>query len=172
MFESTLHARLTVLQVVEQTEDAEEQIDEVEIKADSPHNVFVRGKLGVDDISIVNDVAGEEQAAPDRVDEVHGLVEGDDHPHKPSHAESDQTAEQPRAHSFEIIFGLEGEQRQSDEDAERDQKCLKDNNIIVEGNHHTQSKCFHGGECGEQNKVPWVRVALPVKETEVNECAE
>jgi hypothetical protein len=69
-------------------------------------------------------------------------------------------------------------------------QCLKDNNIIVEGNHHTQSKCcftrdqaldrgktnaqhtFHGGECGEQNKVPWVRVALPVKETEVNECAE
>lgn len=88
----------------------------LEIKADSPHNVFVGRKLGVDDISIVNDVAGEEQAAPDRVDEVHGLVEGDDDPHKPGHAcaqselvattievkqrtESDQTAEQPRAFS-------------------------------------------------------------------------
>jgi len=153
------------LQVVEQTQDAQEQVDEVEIKANSAHNELIRGELRVDDVRVVNDVAREDEAAADGVDEVHRLVEGDDQLDETGHAQGDESAEEEWTHALEIILGLESEHGQANEHTKRDEQRLENDEVVVKGHNHTQSEGFHESECGEEDKVPWVRMALPVQET-------
>jgi len=109
----------TLLQVVEEAQDAQEQVDEVEVEADSAHDKLIRRKLRVNEVRVVDDVAREDEASTNCIDQVHRFAEGDEELYEAGHAESNQGPEEEWAHPFKIILGLESKDGQANEYAKR-----------------------------------------------------
>ena len=40
---------------------------------------------------------------------------------------------------------------------------MENQDIVIEGNDYTQGEGFHKSKECEENKIPWMRVALPEK---------
>jgi len=112
---------LTVLDIVEKTEDVKEEIDKIEVKTDGAHDVLVRRQALVDDIGVVDNVTAEDEATTNGEDKVHGTAEGDEDANKAGHAKGDETTKKEGTHSFKVILGLEGEQGQPKEDTDCDE---------------------------------------------------
>lgn len=91
----------------------------------------------------------------------------------------------------DAYFGLVSEQSQTEEDTQCDYpifnrvntssttragyvylQCLKNNSRIEEGSHDSERECFHKREDRQQDQVQGMAVALPVQETENDDCAE
>lgn len=53
-----------------------------------------------------------------------------------------------------------------------DSQGLKDNGLIVKRDGNTEGKRLHQSKSGQQDKVPWMAVAFPEEESEVNEGAK
>lgn len=53
-----------------------------------------------------------------------------------------------------------------------DLQRLHDDDIIVERNCDSEREGLHQRERGEEEEVPWMRVALPVEQAQVDERAE
>ena len=107
----------------------------------------------------------------------------------PEHlTENEQSTEQERTHTAEVILGLEGEQGQPKEDAQRDEAmdqvpsvrersrmnkelCLQglhDNIRRVKGGDDAERERLHKRECRQEDEVPGVAVTLPVEKAEVD----
>jgi len=135
-----------VLEVIEETKDVDKEVDKVKVKADSTHNVFVRGKSLVDDVGIIDDVTTEEEAAQYRKNKIDGTVEGEEDGNQSGHNKCEEKTEKERTHTGEIILGLQSEKGQSQEHTDGNKQCLKDNNVVIEGDGDTEGEGFHNRE--------------------------
>jgi len=113
--------RLSVLNIIEETQDVKEEIDEIKVKTDRAHDVLVRRQALVNDIGVVDDVTAKDEATTNCEDKVHGAAKGDEDANEAGHAKGHEAAKQEGAHSFKVILGLEGEQGQSKEDTNCDE---------------------------------------------------
>jgi len=160
------------LGVAEETEDVEEKVDEVEVKTDRAHDVFVGRQALVDEICVIDDVSAEDEATTNREDKVHGAAERDENSNEASHTKSDKASEQEGSHSFEVILRLEGKQGQTKKDTDCDGQSLKDDDIWIERNRYTECEGLHQSKCGKKHQVPWVGMSLPVEKTKDNQSTE
>jgi hypothetical protein len=62
--------RSAILHVAQKTEDVEEEIDEIEVETNCPHDVFVGGEAAVDEVRVVDDVSTEQKCAHKGVYEI------------------------------------------------------------------------------------------------------
>jgi hypothetical protein len=76
---------LTILYVVQETEDIEEEVDEIEVKANCPHDVLIRRESVIDEVCVVDDITTEEQSTSNSEYEIEGRAEGDEHANKACH---------------------------------------------------------------------------------------
>jgi len=97
------------------------------------------------------------------------VAEGNEHANETRHAQGNQRAKEEWSHAGEVIFGLEGEHGQAKEDASGDEQGLKYDNVPVERDSNAKSESFHKSECRQENKVPWVCVALPEEKAKVDQ---
>jgi len=131
------------LNIVEQAKDIQEEIDEVQVKADSAHDVLVGRKSCVDEVRVVDYIAAEEQSTSSCDQKIESAVEWKEYPDETGHHESDDASEEPRSKTGEVILGLQGEQGQTQEDAKGDQQSLKDYVGFVEWYDDAESEGFH-----------------------------
>ena len=61
------------------------KVHKVKVEGDGAHDVLVWRQARVDQVRIVDDVAAEDEAAADRVDETEGVREGKEQPDVASH---------------------------------------------------------------------------------------
>ena len=50
----------------------------LQVEADGTHDVFIRGKLGINNICVIHDVSAEDETAANRIYELHGTIEWDE----------------------------------------------------------------------------------------------
>ena len=78
-----------LIKLSSETEDQPQEYirikDALKIKADSTHNIFVRGKSLVDNVGIIDDVTTEEEAAQNRKNKIDGTVEGEENGNQSGH---------------------------------------------------------------------------------------
>jgi len=117
---NSLVSDLTILDVVEDTEDAQEEVDEVKVQANSTNNELIRGQSFVDHIRIKHNISTEDQSTKTAVNEVNGLWEWEEDANEAGDDQSDETREEEGGHPGEVILGLEGKQGQAAEDGEGD----------------------------------------------------
>lgn len=60
------------MEVVEKAKNAHEEIDEIEVKRNSAYDILIRRKTFVDHVCVIDDIAAEEEASSNCVNEVHG----------------------------------------------------------------------------------------------------
>jgi len=158
-----------LLDIVEQTKNADEQVDKIEVQRDGAHDELVRTKLLRDDVGIENNVPAKEEAPSTSVDEVHSLAKGHEHANDTSHHEYKQTAEQEWTHSGKVIFALESKERETEENAKCDQHSLKHDDAVIVGHNQADTEGLEDRKSREHDVVGGVRMALPVKESEGDE---
>lgn len=132
-----------IFDIVQETENIDEEVDKVEIEADGTHDKLIRREFGVDHVGIIDDITTEQETSSDSENQVHCLAEWDKGVDKPSHQQRNKTAKQEGTHSREIILGLKSEQGQSDEYTKCDKQCLYHNDIVIEGDHYPKRECLH-----------------------------
>jgi len=81
------------LHVVKEPENVDEQIDEIEVKTDGPHDELVRAKPLGDHIRIVDDVSAEQDTSPQGKDEVHRAAKGNEYPDHPREEQCNEASE-------------------------------------------------------------------------------
>jgi len=113
-----------VVDVVEETKNAEEQVDEVEVKRDGSHDELVWRELVVDKVGIIHDISTKQETASDGEYKVHGSTKRNEDADEAGHYQGNEGAEKEGSHSREVILRLESEQREPKEYAEGDQQCL------------------------------------------------
>jgi hypothetical protein len=57
------------LQTIQKTENTKEEVDEIEIEANRPYDVLIRGEAAVDEVSVIDDISTEQQSASNGVNE-------------------------------------------------------------------------------------------------------
>ena len=68
----------TVLHVAQETEDAEEEVDEIKIETNRPQDVLVWGEAAVDEVRVIDDVSAEQQSPTNGVNETESGAERDE----------------------------------------------------------------------------------------------
>ncbi len=70
-------SRSAILHVAQETEDIKEEIDEIEVETNCPHDVFVGGEAAVDEVRVVDDVSAEQKCSHKGVYKIHSRAEWD-----------------------------------------------------------------------------------------------
>ena len=71
------------------------KVHKVKVEGDGAHDVLVWRQARVDQVRVVDDVAAEDEAAADRVDEAEGVREGKEQPDEASHNCIEKMNERP-----------------------------------------------------------------------------
>lgn len=110
---------LVVLLAVENAQYRKEQVDNIQVQADSSSDLLFHVMMAQDQLGIDQDVPAEDQSSQSTVDQLAGAAVGEEHGHKTEQQQAPQGAEQVRHPTGEVIFRLAGEGRQEDEDTGR-----------------------------------------------------
>ena len=51
-------------------------------------------------------------------------------------------------------------------------QCLKNDNIVIEGNGDTEGEGFHNSEGRQVKEIPGMTMTLPIENPKINESAE
>jgi len=142
---------LTLLQVVEETEDVEEKIDKIKVETDRSQDVLVRRQTVIDHVCVINNIAAEDEATTDSKHHVHGAAEGQEDGNEAGDAETHQSCEEEGPQAGEVILGLEGKYGQPKEDADRDEESLKDECRVDKRHGNAQCESLEKREGREKN---------------------
>ena len=67
--------RSAILQAIQETEDTKEEIDEIEVETNCPHDVFIGGEAAVNEECVVDDVSAEQKRADQGVYKIQSRAE-------------------------------------------------------------------------------------------------
>lgn len=157
---------------VEDPEDREEQVDDVEIQADSGGNLLLDMVLPQDHLRVDEDIRAEHQRREPAPQQLPRARPRQESRHEPKDQQAPQRAEQIRHPAGEVVLRLAGESREKDEDADGDEEGVEDEAGVVQGDDDGDGVGLEGGEAGEEEEVGGVGLALPVGEAEEDHGAD
>ena len=119
---------------VEDSQNSEEEVDDIKIKADSGSNllldmVMAHNKLGID-----QDITAEDEGGSTSVDELGGRVVGEESSHESEDDKSPERAEEIRHPRGKVVLGLTSEGSEEDEDSGSQNNGVKNDGSLVERN--------------------------------------
>ena len=172
---STLNPTLGLIVVlaVQDSEDGEEEVENVKVKADACGNLLFDVIMSHDQLSVDEDIATEDQGRNHAIYQLDSLAAGEESRHETKDDQNPQGAKQIGHPVCEIIFGLAGKQGQTDEDAEGENQGLNDDSTLVEGGHDRNAICLETREPGQEQHVGRIGLAFPeCEEHEANGSEE
>lgn len=157
---------------VEDPQDSEEQVDDVEVQADSSGNLLLNMVVTHDHLGINQDIRTEQQSRNTTIDELTSGAVREEHGHEAEENQTPKGAEKVGHPGSEIVLGLAGESRKEDKNAGCEEDGVEHDGGLVEGDDDGDGVGFGEGEEGEEEEVGRVGFALPVGETHEDHGAE
>lgn len=131
--------RSIIAVAVKEPQDVEEQVDAVQVQAEYCHYPFIWAEPSLDHLSIVGDVAREDQDASRRHGHVDGVVERQEELDEPCADEKEESTKQPRSQSRQIVARLQREESESQENSCSEEQSLQDDLLVDVGDDCAQA---------------------------------
>ena len=124
--------RILVVLVVKDSKNGEEQVNDVQVQADSGGDLLLDVELPHDELGVNEDVDAEDEGSDAAVDKIGRLGVGQEDVDEAEDDEAPERAESVGDPAREVILRLASESSQEDEDASSDDECVKHNRDIIE----------------------------------------
>lgn len=155
-------SRLVILLAVENPKNSQEQVDNIQVQRNRRSNLLLNMVMPHDQLSINQNITREDQRRNSAIDQIHRLSTWEESSHESEEDQAPQRPEKVWHPGCKVVFGLAGEERESDEDSGCEDHGLKDDTGVEEGGYDGDGVGFEAGEAGEEDEVHGVGFALPV----------
>ena len=108
---------LVVRLAVENTQNSKEEVDDVEVKADSSRNLLLDVMLAQDHLGVDENIATEEKSTDAAIDELDGGAVREEHGHEAEEEDTPESTEEVGHPRGEVVLGLAGKEGEEDENA-------------------------------------------------------
>jgi hypothetical protein len=138
---------LVIVLAVEDSQDRQEQVQNVQVKADGCGNLLLNVVVANDKLGVYQDVSREDQRSDNTVAELDSARLGEEGGHEAEDDEHPECAKEVRHPACEVVLGLAGEYSEGDEDGEgEDERLQHDPGLEHAGNNRNAV----GFECSER----------------------
>jgi len=165
-------SHLVVLLAVEDAQDGEEEVDDVEVKADGSRNLLLDLVVSHDHLGVDQNVSTEDESTDDSVSQLKSAGVGEEGGHEAEDDHDPQSEEEVWLPAREIVLGLAREEGEGDEDSKCEDEGLEHDLAFVEGRDDADAVGLESCESTEEEQIGWVRLALPEGQEHEADCAE
>ena len=144
---------LVVVLAVENPQNRQEQVEDIQVKADGCGNLFLDMVMADDKLGVHQDVSREDQRSDNAISELHSARLGEECGHEAEDDENPECAKEVGHPACEIVLGLAGEEGEGDKDGEGEYKRLKHDPGLEHAGDNRDAVGFECGECCEEGKV-------------------
>lgn len=148
--------KLVILLAVQDSQDGKEQVEDVEIQADSSGDLLFWVVVGHDHLSVHQDITREDQSGYHTVHQFHRLAPGEEGSHETEDYEDPESTEKVWLPCGEVVLGLASKQCEEDEDAEGNDEGLDNDARLVERSDNRNAVCLERREAREEKHVCWI----------------
>lgn len=141
-------------------EDVHEEVDHVQVDVEGGEDVLLGTQAILvlpahHQLSVVNDVEGEDERPGAPEPNHHPLGFGEEHEYDPGDHEDDQEGAESSSAGGEVDLGLESEHGEGEGDPRGDADSYEDGVHVVVGGECAQHHPLAGSEDGEEDEVSW-----------------
>jgi hypothetical protein len=127
---------LVVVLAVENPQNSQEQVQNVQVKADRRGDLLLDVIVTDDKLRVDENVSREDQSSHDPVSQFDTAGLGEESGHEAEQDQHPERTEQVRHPAGEVVLGLAGEECEGDEDAEGEDERLQDDSRFEHAGDH------------------------------------